>query len=136
MSLFTLSKEAEIEQADDVVLEVYKGGNVVSSLGIDIEGRTVVVSVEITEEDIQGLLVAEAAEVLSAITSHFKGMWALSTHGGFTEKAVAEWLMHGHETRLPEVLRLLLIDDRDIVQSAMINAAFYRHHMVADQGGE
>ena len=133
MSLFTLCKETKIESAQPVRLEVLDGCDTVDTLRIDIEGRKVVVSVEITEEDIQGLLVTEAAEVLSIITSHFKGMWALSTHGGFTEKAVAEWLMVANETRIPEVLRLLLIDDRDFVQSAMINAAIYRH---AIYGGE
>ena len=136
MSLFTLCKETEIEEAQPVRLEICQDGEEVDTFRIEIEGHKVVVSVEITEEDIQGLLVAEAAEVLSTITSHFKGMWALSTHGGFTEKAVAEWLMVANETRLPEVLRLLLIDDRDFVQSAMINAAIYRHQMGTDQGGE
>tara|TARA_R110000824_G_scaffold52366_17_gene145293 strand:- start:1259 stop:1666 length:408 start_codon:yes stop_codon:yes gene_type:complete len=135
MSLFTLCKETEIEEAQPVRLEVCQGRDTVETLRIDIEGHKVVVSVEITEEDIQGLLVAEAVEVLSTITSHFKGILP-NTQGGFTEKAVAEWLMVANETRLPEVLRLLLIDDRDFVQSAMINAAIYRHQMGTDQGGE
>ena len=135
MSLFTLCKETEIEEAQPVRLEICQDGEEVDTFRIEIEGRTVVVSVDITKGNIQGLLVTEAAEVLSIITSHFKGILP-STHGGFTEKAVAEWLMVANETRLPEVLRLLLIDDRDFVQSAMINAAIYRHQMGTDQGGE
>lgn len=57
-------------------------------------------------------------------------------HPVFNEQEVSKWIMEQPLCRLPEVLRLLLIDDRDTVQSAMINAVMYRHQMGTDQGGE
>ena len=65
-----------------------------------------------------------------SISSYSDDSSTLTTH------KVAEWIMNKHRERLPEVLQLLLIDDRDRVQSEMINAVMYRHLMGVSLGGE